>query len=76
MSAPVDRSHPASQEHPPIPEVPDSPAALTPPPPEPERRGLEERGWLLFAVVIAFILLAFAGMVVLTALGGGTDYVR
>lgn len=76
MSAPVDRSHPTTQEHPPTPEVPDSPAALTPAPPEPERPGLEERGWLLFALVVAFIVLAFAGMVLLTALGGGTDYVR
>ena len=75
MSAPVDRPHHATQEHP-APEVPDSPAALTPPTPGSEKRGIEERGWLLFAVVIAFILLAFAGMVLLTALGGGTDYVR
>ncbi|MGY1730120.1 hypothetical protein ACI798_01270 [Geodermatophilus sp. SYSU D01045] len=40
----------------------------------PEKRGIEERGWLLFAIVVTFIALAFAGMIVLTALGGGTDY--
>ncbi|GAB3191644.1 hypothetical protein GCM10027261_02130 [Geodermatophilus arenarius] len=41
----------------------------------PEKRGIEERGWLLFAIVVTFIVLAFAGMIVLTALGGGTTYV-
>jgi hypothetical protein len=40
-----------------------------------EKLGIEERSWLLFAVVVAFIVLAFAGMIVLTALAGGTDYV-
>jgi hypothetical protein len=30
---------------------------------------------MLFAVVVAFIVLAFAGMLVLTALGGGSTYV-
>jgi hypothetical protein len=39
------------------------------------KRGIEDRTWLLFAVVAAFIALAFIGMFVLTALGGGTDYV-
>jgi hypothetical protein len=39
------------------------------------RRGIEDRTWLLAGVVIAFIVLAFVGMIVLTALGGGTDYV-
>jgi hypothetical protein len=85
MSAPVDQPHRPAAGAPPAPEVPDSPAALTPTAPgqepehaaaDPERRGLEERGWLLFAVVVAFLVLAFAGMIVLTALGGGTTYVR
>jgi hypothetical protein len=39
------------------------------------RPGIEDRTLLLAGVVIAFIVLAFVGMFVLTALGGGTDYV-
>jgi hypothetical protein len=80
MSVPVDRPPPAAEDRrvaedsTPAVEVPDSPAALTPDAPEARKRGLEERGWLLFAVVVAFIVLAFAGMVVLTALGGGFYY--
>ncbi|SFP86030.1 hypothetical protein SAMN05660464_4492 [Geodermatophilus dictyosporus] len=69
MSAPVD--------HPPAPAEgprPSADAAGTPAPPA-EKRGIEDRSWLLFGVVVAFILLAFVGMFVLTALGGGTDYV-
>jgi hypothetical protein len=64
MAVPVDH-HPTSAEQ-------DHPA----PPPPAEKRGLEDRGWLLFAAVVAFLVLAFVGMVVLTALGGGTTYVR
>lgn len=40
-----------------------------------EKLGIEERGWLLFAVVVAFIILAFTGMVVLTELAGGSGYI-
>ena len=64
MTAPVDHP-PASADQP-----------RETPPPAGERRGIEERGWILFVVVLAFLALAFAGMVVLTALGGGTTYVR
>lgn len=74
MSVPVDRPPRAAEDSAPAVEVPDSPAALTPDAAEPPKRGLEERGWLLFAVVVAFIVLAFTGMVVLTALGGGFSY--
>jgi hypothetical protein len=38
------------------------------------KSGIEDRSWLLFAVVLGFIVLAFAGMFLLTALGGGSDY--
>ena len=38
------------------------------------KAGIEDRSWLLFAVVLGFIVLAFAGMFLLTALGGGSDY--
>ncbi|MEX5718538.1 hypothetical protein [Geodermatophilus maliterrae] len=76
MSVPVDRPPRAAEDSGPAVEVPDSPAALVPTETKPAKRGLEERGWLLFAVVVAFILLAFTGMIVLTALGGGTTYVR
>ncbi|MGY1607241.1 MULTISPECIES: hypothetical protein [unclassified Geodermatophilus] len=67
MTTPVDRP-PAADEETQRPS--DEPAT----PLTPEKRGIEERSWVLFAVVVAFILLAFTGMIVLTALGGGTDY--
>ncbi|SDC56541.1 hypothetical protein SAMN05660690_1928 [Geodermatophilus telluris] len=69
MSAPVD--HPSAPAEEPRPATE---ASGTPAPPT-EKRGIEERGPLLFAAVVAFIVLAFVGMIVLTALGGGTDYV-
>ncbi|MGY1725545.1 hypothetical protein ACI79J_01110 [Geodermatophilus sp. SYSU D01062] len=79
MTVPVERP-PAAVEQPAVAGPPaaaeqaqrpsDDPAT----PLTPEKRGIEERGWLLFAIVITFIVLAFAGMLVLTALGGGTDY--
>ncbi|WP_336029173.1 hypothetical protein [Geodermatophilus sp. FMUSA9-8] len=64
MTAPVD--HPPTEQ----------PAGQEPPPRPAEKRGIEDRSWLLFAAVVLFIALAFIGMVVLTALGGGTTYVR
>ena len=56
--------------------APDTEAHETRPAPPPAgKRGIEDRSWVLFAVVVAFIVLAFAGMLVLTALGGGSTYV-
>lgn len=40
-----------------------------------EKLGIEDHTVLLVAVVAACVLLAFAAMIVLTALGGGSDYV-
>ena len=69
MSTPVD--------HPPAPaEGPRSSADTSDrSAPPAEKRGIEDRSLVLFSLVVAFILLAFVGMFVLTALGGGTDYV-
>ncbi|MGY1713393.1 hypothetical protein ACI78R_02955 [Geodermatophilus sp. SYSU D01106] len=64
MTAPVD--HPPTEQ----------PAEQAPSPSPAEKPGIEDRSWLLFAAVVLFIALAFIGMVVLTALGGGTTYVR
>ncbi|HJX44656.1 MAG TPA: hypothetical protein VJ352_13360 [Geodermatophilus sp.] len=76
MTVPVDRPPTDVDEPPPAGKAPaerDKPdttvARIT------EKLGIEDRSWLLFAVVVAFIVLAFAGMIVLTALAGGTDYV-
>ncbi len=72
MTVPVDRP-PTDVEEPPAadkaPGTPDTPLARIT-----EKLGIEDRSWVLFAVVVAFIVLAFAGMIVLTALAGGTDY--
>jgi hypothetical protein len=70
MTAPVDRPPTTEQQDGSAPEVPDTSADWYA-----QKRGIEDRSWLLFACVLGFILLAFAGMVVLTALGGGTTYV-
>ena len=67
MTAPVDRPPATPDEAPPAGPAPEKPLR--------EKLGIEERSWLLFAAVVAFIVLAFAGMVLLTALGGGSDYV-
>jgi hypothetical protein len=68
MTLPVDRPPAAAEETP--------PAAETPPARTPDdKRGIEDRGWLLLAVVVAFIVLAYTGMIVLTELGGGSGYV-
>ncbi len=72
MSAPVDQPSRPTGEHSRDTGAPDS-AAATPPKSEPGQRGLEERGWLLVAIVVAFLVLAFGGMLVLTALAGGTN---
>ncbi len=72
MTVPVERPPAAAEESPPAAEVPETPARPT----IAEKLGIEERGWLLFACVIAFIVLAFVGMFVLTALGGGSTYLR
>lgn len=76
MTVPVDRPPTDVDEPPPAGKAPDSPdkpdttvGRIT------EKLGIEDRSWVLFAVVVAFIVLAFAGMIVLTALAGGTDYV-
>jgi hypothetical protein len=69
MTAPVDRPPGTTDDAPPAPEQVPEKKPLS------QKLGIEERSWLLFAVVVAFIVLAFAGMVVLTALGGGSDYV-
>ncbi len=71
MTLPVERPPAAVEEPLPAAETADPPATPT----TAEKLGIEERGWLLFAVVVAFIVLAFVGMIVLTALGGGSDYV-
>ena len=67
MSTPVDHPTPSAEEP--------EPAGHTDEDDYATRRGIEDRSWLLAAVVIGFIVLAFIGMFVLTALGGGTDYV-
>jgi hypothetical protein len=68
MTAPVDRPPATTDEAPPAAEpAPEKPLS--------QKLGIEERGWLLFAAVVAFIVLAFVGMVVLTQLGGGSGYV-
>jgi hypothetical protein len=68
MSTPVDHPTPSAEE-------PQPAADHTAEDDYATRRGIEDRSWLLAAAVIAFIVLAFVGMFVLTALGGGTDYV-
>ncbi|NEM06427.1 hypothetical protein [Geodermatophilus normandii] len=68
MTVPVDHPTPSGEE-------PQPPADHTAEDDYATRRGIEDRSWLLAAVVIAFIVLAFVGMIALTALGGGTDYV-
>jgi hypothetical protein len=77
MTVPVDRPPSAAEEPPQAAEAQDPPAERTTPPAPSirEKLGIEERSWVLFAVVVAFILLAFTGMIVLTALGGGSGYV-
>ena len=72
MTAPVERPPATTDEAPPAAEPAPAPA---PGKPLSQKLGIEERGWLLFAAVVAFIVLAFAGMVLLTALGGGSGYV-
>ena len=72
MTVPVERPPAAAEESPPATEVPETRARPT----IAEKLGIEERGWLLAAVVIGFIVLAFIGMFVLTALGGGSTYLR
>ncbi|MGY1693590.1 MULTISPECIES: hypothetical protein [unclassified Geodermatophilus] len=71
MTVPVDRPPAAAEEPPPPTEATNAPAA----PEESSKPGIEDRRWLLFAVVVAFIVLAFTGMLVLTALGGGSNYI-
>ncbi|SNS55109.1 hypothetical protein SAMN04488107_2977 [Geodermatophilus saharensis] len=71
MTVPVDRPPAAAEEPPPATRVEDAPHA----PEDSEKPGIEDRRWLLFAVVVAFIVIAFTGMLVLTALGGGSNYI-
>ncbi len=68
MTVPVDRPPAAVEENRPTAEPPDRPTTA-------EKLGIEDHLVLLAAVVAAFIVLAFTAMIVLTALGGGTDYV-
>jgi len=68
MTVPVDHSRPSSEE-------PEPAADHTAEDDYSTKPGIEDRRLLLAAVVIAFIVLAFVGMFVLTALGGGSDYV-
>ncbi len=71
MTLPAGRP-PAAVEEP----APTAGTHEAPPTPTPAgKRGIEDRSWMLFAVVVAFIVLAFVGMIVLTALGGGSTYV-
>ncbi|WP_369251874.1 hypothetical protein [Geodermatophilus amargosae] len=72
MTAPVDHPRPSTED--PQPAV-DHEADHTAEDDYATRPGIEDRTWLLAGAVIAFIVLAFVGMIVLTALGGGTDYV-
>jgi hypothetical protein len=71
MTLPAGRPPAAVEEPAPTTEVPETP----PRPTTAQKLGIEDRSWVLFAVVVAFIVLAFAGMIVLTALGGGSTYV-
>ncbi len=76
MTVPVDRPPTDVDEPPPAGKAPDAhDEPGTPMARITEKLGIEDRSWVLFAVVVAFIVLAFAGMIVLTALAGGTDYV-
>lgn len=68
MTVPVDRPPAAVEQDRPAVEPPDRKTTA-------EKLGIEDHLVLLGAVVTAAILLAFAAMIVLTALGGGTDYV-
>ncbi len=72
MTVPVQRP-PAVDDPPPATEQPAA-EHLDTEQPAAGKAGIEDRSWLLFAVVLGFIVLAFAGMFLLTALGGGSDY--
>ena len=71
MTVPVDRPPTAGEQN--------RPAAEPPDPPDPrttaEKLGIEDHLVLLLVIVAAAVLLSFTAMIVLTALGGGTDYV-
>ncbi len=71
MTVPVDRPPAAVEQNPPAAEPPDPPDRKT----TAEKLGIEDHVVLLGAIVAAAVLLAFTAMIVLTALGGGTDYV-
>jgi hypothetical protein len=68
MTAPVDHPRPSTEDPQQAPDHTAEDDYAT-------RPGIEDRTWLLAGAVIAFIVLAFVGMIVLTALGGGSDYV-
>ncbi len=68
MTVPVERPPATTDPAPPAPEPAPEKKPLS------QKLGIEERSWLLFAAVVAFIVLAFVGMVVLTQLGGGSGY--
>lgn len=68
MTVPVDRPPGAAEENRPAAQAPDPPATA-------DQSGIEDHTVLLVVLVAAFIVLAFAAMIVLTALGGGSDYV-
>ena len=71
MTVPVDRPPAADEQNRPVAEHPDPPDRKT----TAEKLGIEDHMVLLLAVVAACVLLAFTAMILLTALGGGTDYV-
>jgi hypothetical protein len=71
MTLPVDRPPAAAEQNRPAAEAPDPPDRKT----TAEKLGIEDHLVLLLVVVAAAVVLAFTAMVVLTALGGGTDYV-
>ncbi|MCZ2857807.1 hypothetical protein [Blastococcus sp. VKM Ac-2987] len=54
----------------PPPAAPQRPAAKEPP----EKRGAEDRAWLLGLGIFAIVVLVFVLMAVLTALAGGDTY--
>ena len=71
MTVPVERPPAADEETRPA-------AASVDPPAKPatsDKSGLEDHAMLLAALVAACVLLAFAAMIVLTELGGGSGYV-
>jgi hypothetical protein len=71
MTVPVDRPPAAVEQKRPATEAPDPPDRKT----TAEKLGIEDHQVLPLVIMAAVVVLAFTAMIVLTALGGGTDYV-